>query len=530
MIRIAACLGLALIALAAAGAIVAAPPADAASPAAPTDAQFQALAREFGFSLLQIVAQIEQSYVRPVSRAELVEAAIVGLYEAVRRPVPPTLHQDVQRAGDAELLALLTRARESLGDHDALRGQRALQVSLSALPRVLDPFCSVTGPREFQVLDQKELAPQTGLEFPLTPAFVGFIPDSSRIGQEPLRALRASLPGGPVRIIGVQPGSPSQKAGIRPGDLLIAVDGKPPEDPGFAAAFQRLLPIQAGTQSEAASSTAPIRLRLLRPDHNQPIDATIVPAVFRAESIFGARRRVDGTWDFLLEPSERIAYIRIGLIQLHTFNEFAEALKSLRSPTLRGLILDLRWCPGGFLKPSATIARALLPPERMVIASQRDKYGRTARVESYSVDFEATDFPIVVLVNSATSGGGELIAAALQDHGRALIAGQKTAGKSSVQEPLPAGIPLKITTSLLLRPSNRDPEASPAKLAEEWPVRPDPGREIPTSVELSRQLKTWWTLHALRPMGSAEALPIDDPENDPQRQAALQMLRGLIGR
>jgi C-terminal peptidase prc len=510
------------------------PPRDAAGPAQPPDPQFQAVAREFGFSLLQIVAQIEQLYVRPVSRADLIESGVIGLYEAVRQPVPSTLHQDVQRANDSELLALLVRVREALGDHDALRGPRALLVALNALPRALDPYCGLTGPKEFQVLDQNGNVPHTGLEFPLAPgmpSFVGLMPDGVRFGQEPLRAVRPNLPGGPVRIIGVQPGSPGQKAGVRPGDLVIAVDGKPPEDPAFAAAFQRLLPVRSGVPVDFSTLTSAVKLRLLRPERAEPFDVTIVPAVYRAESIFGARRRSDGSWDYLLDPSERIGYIRIGLIQSHSYSEFADAIKSLRSTTLRGLVLDLRWCPGGYLKPSATIARQLLAPDRMVIASQRDKNGQVTRVEAYPVETEATDSPIVVLVNGATSGGGELIAAALQDHGRAVIAGQRTAGKSSVQEPLERfGIPLKITTSLLLRPKNREPNATPAALAEEWPVRPDPGREILGSAELSRQLKTGWLLHTLRPVGSTEALTIDDPENDPQRQAAVQMLRGLIDR
>src|SRR5262245_21539508 len=269
-----------------------------AGPAQPPDPQLQAVAREFGFSLLQIVAQIEQHYVRPVSRAELVEAGITGLYDAVRQPVPATLHQDVQRASDAEMLSILVRSREALGDHDALRGQRALLVSLNALSRALDPYCGLTGPKEFQVLDQNDRVPHTGLEFPLAPVmptFAGLMPDGVRFGQESIRGARASLPGWPVRVTGVQPGSPGQKAGVLPGDLVIAVDGRPPEDPGFAAAFQRLLPVRADVPVDFASLTAAVKLRLLRPERAEPFDVTIVPAVFRAESIFGTQRRLDGS-------------------------------------------------------------------------------------------------------------------------------------------------------------------------------------------------------------------------------------------
>src|SRR5207253_4687037 len=185
---------------------------------------------EYGFSLFQVIAQIEQDYVRPVSRADLVEAAVTGLYEAVRRPVPPNLHQEIQLLGERDPAPFLTRTRESLGNHEALRGARALLASLNALPRALDPYCSMTGPKEFQVLDQDSDIPHSGLEFPLIPPpplLVGLLSDSARFGDAG-RQGRPSLPAGPVRVVGVQPGSPAQRAGVRPGDLVVAVDGRPP--------------------------------------------------------------------------------------------------------------------------------------------------------------------------------------------------------------------------------------------------------------------------------------------------------------
>lgn len=512
----------------------AAPPPDAANSANAADSPAHDIAREYAYSLFQIVAQVEQMYVRPVSRAELVEAALTGLFEAARQPAPTTLRADLQRAsGDLELQAVIIRSRESLGDVDSLSGQRALRASIAALPRALDPFCSITGPKEFLLLDRDFGVPGTGLDFPLSsaaPSMVGLVPDDPRLRAEAIRASRPSLPAGPVRITNVQPGSPAQKAGIRPGDLIVSVDGKSPENPTFAAAFQKLLPPRNGIPLDFAALTAPIKLRLLRASRPEPMDVTLTPAPFRPESVFGVRRKPDGAWDFLLDSKQRIGYVRLGLIQHHTPAEFSDALKSLQAPELRGLVLDLRWCPGGMLRASASIARQLLAPDQMPIATQRSRDGRVVPVDFNPPEMNATEFPIVVLVNGETSGGGELVAAALQDHGRATIAGQRTVGKSSVQEPMPdnAGIPLKITTSILLRPGQRGLSRSDIPPPENWVVKPDTGREIPGSVELSRQLKAMWTEFVLRPAGSAEALPLDDPESDPQRQAAVQMLRDLL--
>jgi carboxyl-terminal processing protease len=137
--------------------------------------------------------------------------------------------------------------------------------------------------------------------------------------------------------------------------------------------------------------------------------------------------------------------------------------------------------------------------------------------------------PLVVLVNAQTSGGAELIAAALQDHKRAPIAGQRTFGKASVQTALYLNVPgasVKLTTGEFLRPGgknlHRRPDAGPR---DDWGVRPDPKLEMRVSPERDRELKGWWEQQTLRPGPELKILPLDDPANDPQRQIAL---RGVL--
>src|SRR5262249_43823320 len=132
-----------------------------------------------------------------------------------------------------------------------------------------------------------------------------------------------------------------------------------------------------------------------------------------------------------------------------------------------------------------------------------------------------------------TSGGAELIAAALQDHGRASVAGRRTRGKASIQNTLV--IPgtdanLKLTTGSFLRPSrqnlHRFPESKPS---DPWGVRPDAELECRVRPGLGRRLKGGWLLQSLGPGEDKEILPLDDPANDPTRQAALQALRDKVG-
>src|SRR5205807_920078 len=181
-----------------------------------------------------------------------------------------------------------------------------------------------------------------------------------------------------------------------------------------------------------------------------------------------------------------------------------------------------------------------------------DNHVRNARVHYRSDESDRriqhvvgsfTNFPVVVLVNGETTGGAELIAAVLQDNRRAVVAGQRTRGKASVQRKfslagevgaLPLTVPianleLKLTTGILIRPSgrnlNRFADSTPA---DDWGVRPEPRFEFAVSEALGRQLQQWWQFQSLRPGSDNGTLPLDDPAADPQRQAALQTLLHLL--
>jgi carboxyl-terminal processing protease len=142
------------------------------------------------------------------------------------------------------------------------------------------------------------------------------------------------------------------------------------------------------------------------------------------------------------------------------------------------------------------------------------------------------DFPMVVLINGDTVGGGELIAAALQDHRRAALVGQRTRGKGNVQTISPLGtLGLKVTSGTLVRPSGKNLHRFPdSKPTDDWGVSPDAGRGFRISPDLSRALQKWWERQTLRPGSSTERLPLDDPLIDPQRNAALEALTELMNR
>ena len=215
----------------------------------------------------------------------------------------------------------------------------------------------------------------------------------------------------------------------------------------------------------------------------------------------------------------------------------ADALGQLRNA--KGLILDLRWCPGGYLNPAAEVAATFLEGGKIASVKYRlpDRQGPNEfNADGFGLRRNRfKDVPMVVLVNGDTSGGGELIAAALQDNERAKVAGQRTLGKASIQTPVYlTNLPqyaFKLTAGTFIRPSGTSLQRySASKSEEDWGVRPDKNFEIPLSHALSQRLKDWHAFYALRPPVSREALPLDDPETDPQRHRAMRLLKDLIAK
>src|SRR5262249_50252607 len=195
-----------------------------------------------------------------------------------------------------------------------------------------------------------------------------------------------------------------------------------------------------------------------------------------------------------------------------TADELRGVVAGLKDAKMRGLVLDLRWCPGGYLNEAVESADAFLGTGVIATVKARNREDSVYRSTDAN---KLRGFPLVVLVNGDTSGGAELIAAALHDHKRAVVAGQRTLGKASVQTPLHLGLEgvgLKLTSGTFQRPSGKNLHRFPeSTLNDDWGVRPDVGAEFRLSAELGRRLRDWWHLQSLRPGASRERLPLDDP-------------------
>ncbi len=282
-----------------------------------------------------------------------------------------------------------------------------------------------------------------------------------------------------LKVLAPLPGSPAYSAGILPGDLIVEVDGKPTDGMTRDEAIEALQG-RPGTQ-------VTLKVKHLRSDEPEMI--TVSRAIIELPSVMGDRRKDDDSWNFMLDDENKIGYIRITNFVSDTAEELEAALEDLKTQGMKGLILDLRDDPGGLLNAAVDVSDLFLKDGKIVTTK-----GRNQRDKVYEAEPEGTlpDFPMAVLVNQHSASASEIVAAALQDHQRAVVIGQRSFGKGSVQNILPldnGNSILKLTVATYWRPSGRNIHRfQGANEDEDWGVSPDPGMEL----ELSGQEYQDW--------------------------------------
>jgi len=285
------------------------------------------------------------------------------------------------------------------------------------------------------------------LENAIRGMLAGLDPHSAYLVPEDYKELQAGTSGefgglgievgmedGFVKVISPIDDTPAYHAGVKAGDLIIRLDDTPVKGMALSGAV-KIMRGKPGTD---------IVLTIIRDGENRPLNITITRAVIRVTSVKSR----------MLEPG--YGYVRISQFQSRTGENLREALAKLEDEadgSLKGLVLDLRNNPGGVLSAAVSVSDAFLT-EGIIVYTE-------GRLDDAKLKFNAkpTDIldgaPLVVLVNGGSASASEIVAGALQDHQRAVIMGQKTFGKGSVQTILPMdnGSALKLTTAKYYTPS-----------------------------------------------------------------------------
>ncbi len=486
---------------------------------------------QFARELSVIVQSIAREYVRPIASSTLYQQAVIAIYDEARRQHPEALLRELKAAkSEQEQFDLVKQARANLFDANVLKDGHDLYVSVRSLTKVLDPHSMLV---PSGVLNGTATSHTYGFEF------VGeaqAVPYRSGLGRSrpevPIAhapATTAGVPPVPFRVLSVKPGSPAQRAGLQPSDIVRRINGIAADSTAADKAFAALH--GAGMNK---SDPGVQQLVVDRQGLKESLTLQLERTEFQPESLFGVTRKWDNSWDFWIDRHARIAYIRLGAIETDTGERLQDVLYDLHD--VRGLIFDLRWCPGGYIDSATEIASTFL--ETGIVARMkyrnRDRGDNTViQADGGLVRYKAGEFPVLLLVNGETIGGGELIAAALKDNGRAVVAGTRTYGKATIQWPLAlSGLPgysFKVTGGTYTRPNGKSLQRYPdSKPSDDWGLRPDPGFEIPMSADLAHKLQELHVLYALRPGGSRKGLELDDPAADPQRVRALKLIKKLV--
>jgi carboxyl-terminal processing protease len=238
-----------------------------------------------------------------------------------------------------------------------------------------------------------------------------------------------------VTVIAPIEGSPAERAGIRPGDRILKVDGQ-------ALRGSRVDKIVNLLRGEAGT---PVKLTIGREGVDDPIEMSITREVVRVSSV--EAKRLDGD----------VLYVRLKQFQETTHEELLRDIAKVRSEkpgALRGLLLDMRYNPGGLVDQSELVADEIM--NSGVIYSTRHR-GEVLETVKAMPGGALVDLPVVTLVNEYTASAAELVAGALQDSGRSTVVGAPTFGKGSVQTifELPGGAGLRLTTMRYYTPGGR---------------------------------------------------------------------------
>jgi carboxyl-terminal processing protease len=296
--------------------------------------------------------------------------------------------------------------------------------------------------------------------------------------------------------------TPGFKAGILSGDRITKIEGQSTESMTLQDAVKNLRG-EPGTE---------VRISIQRPSSGASMDFTLKRAIINVDMV----KDINGRKEFPLGEN-KIGYVRLVQFGEKTSDDLAAALDKLRSQGMQALIVDLRWNPGGLLDQAIEVCQKFLPRGQLVVSTE-GRYTNQKFVAKGKGD-ELPHMPIVVLVNIGSASASEIVAGCLQDLNRAIVLGEKTFGKGSVQSiiPLDDGSALRLTTAKYYTPSH--------KVIHEVGITPNV--LVPVTEEEERDIIL------RRTQGGIESLDDQDRQRvlnarDPQLDRATDLLKGIL--
>lgn len=269
--------------------------------------------------------------------------------------------------------------------------------------------------------------------------------------------------------------TPAYRAGIQAGDVIIGVDGTSIK--GWSS--------NKVVETITGPVDTPVTLTIRRGENE--IEFPLVRAKVKIQSVKGWERDDHEQWNFWADKERGIGYVRLTNFQRNTPEDLMDALAGLEAEGLNGLILDLRWDPGGLLDSAWQISSMFLKRGDPVVSTKGRIPGEDHEFFA-PTDGPFADVPLVVLVNDSSASASEIVSGAIRDNKRGIVMGERTYGKFSVQNLIPLGssrAKLKITTSKYYLPSGASLHREPTSTT--WGVEPN----IPVKLVDKEALRAW---------------------------------------
>lgn len=324
-----------------------------------------------------------------------------------------------------------------------------------------------------------------------------------------------------LRVVSPVYDSPAYRAGMRAGDVILQIG----DTPAWSMELN-----QAVSRMKGPVGTA-VTLLVRREGRAEPLQLVITRQRIRTRSVLGDTLLPDGQWEYFVAGEPRIGYLRVTTFGEHSQEELAELLP-FRSRPIDGLILDLRGNVGGLLDAAVYTCDMFISEGVIVSTRGRREQDEFTFYATPSTTLFNPSIPLVVLVDRFSASAAEIVAACLQDHGRAVVVGQRTWGKGTVQNVIPLernSSALKLTTASYWRPSghniHRGREASED---DPWGVQPTEGLEVPLTDEEYRAV--YERRRSRDVLQNDDAPPGDSPVveiEDIQLQRAVEYLKSL---
>jgi len=303
--------------------------------------------------------------------------------------------------------------------------------------------------------------------------------------------------------------TPADKAGLKAGDKIIRIENKPTTNISLEEAVDKLRG-KPGTK---------VTITIFREGEDKPFDVTITRDIITIKAV---KSRV----------IDNIGYIRLTQFKQDASKEVQDTLKKLKNEDIKGIIMDLRNNPGGLLTEAVNVSGTFLPEGKTVVYT-KDRDGKEKHLKTNRSRYSELEMPMIVLVNEGSASASEIVAGALQDYKRALILGQTTFGKASVQTIIPMGngSALKLTTARYYTPNGTSIQnvgIEPDIKIQQGTIKYADNRTFMREFNLANHLEGDTKNNRNTPDNNSTVSEAAEITDDLQLKSAVDMLKGLI--